>query len=172
MNTFLNLRYSLRSLKKNKFTLFINIFGFAVSLAFVIMVGLYINKEYSVDSFHVGKERIFRIDNVEPGNDDSPELPVKFAEDLALAFPEVEATTTIFDGEVNIQMPSGERFSQKVMFTDSSFFSVFSFELAEGDAGSALRTRKDVILSRSFANKLFGGESAVGKSLLMGADSM
>ncbi len=59
MPSLLNLKYSFRSLKQNKFTLFINIFGFSVSLAFVIMIGLYVQKEYSVDDFHKDKERVF-----------------------------------------------------------------------------------------------------------------
>ncbi len=62
MPSLLNLKYSLRSLKQNKFTLFINILGFSVSLAFVIMIGLYVQKEYSVDSFHKDKERIFMLE--------------------------------------------------------------------------------------------------------------
>ncbi|MDE6483279.1 MAG: ABC transporter permease, partial [Rikenellaceae bacterium] len=170
MPSLLNLKYSLRSLKQNKFTLFINIFGFSVSLAFVIMIGLYINREYSVDDFHVDKERIFRIDQANV--DEYTGFPIQFAEDLAAAFPEVDKILRIVEGDVDIQIPTGERFVQRVMFTDNSLFSVFSFDLKEGDAGSVLLTQKDIVLSETFASRLFGSEPAIGKSLFMGADSM
>ena len=48
-------------LGRNKLFTAINIFGFAVSLMFVLLLGLYVQDELSVDSFHENKERIYRL---------------------------------------------------------------------------------------------------------------
>lgn len=50
-------------LKNHKLHSVINVFGFAVSLMFVILIGLYIQDELRVDRQHVHADRIYRLEH-------------------------------------------------------------------------------------------------------------
>ncbi len=47
----------------NKGNTVINVFGFAVSLMFVILIGLYIQDELRVDRQHAKGDRIYRLEH-------------------------------------------------------------------------------------------------------------
>ncbi|HEX9829546.1 MAG TPA: FtsX-like permease family protein, partial [Bacteroidota bacterium] len=51
--------------------------------------------------------------------------------------------------------------------TDKSFFDVFGFQLTEGSLQSALTAPEAILLSKSTAEKIFGAESPVGKTLTL-----
>ena len=63
MKTIFDFRAFLNFLGRNKLYTAINIFGFSVSLMFVILLVTYTRQEYAVDQFHSNKERIFRLCN-------------------------------------------------------------------------------------------------------------
>ena len=56
-------------------------------------------------------------------------------------------------------------YEENCYLADSSVFQVFSFPLIEGDPKSALTEPMSVVLTESTAQKYFGNESPVGKSL-------
>ncbi len=165
MPSLLNLKYSLRSLKQNKFTLFINILGFSVSLAFVIMIGLYVQKEYSVDSFHKDKERIFMLEA--PSNLDNRLLifPYGFMDDLLLNFPQIETGARVMSSPVVVSVPNGDKLNVPVMFADEELFDILSIEFKVGNAATALSATDDVIISESFARTYFGEQSPIGQTV-------
>lgn len=61
----MNLKTYLTVLKRNKLYTFTNFFGLSLSLAFVILLGLYIQQETSVDEQHANGERIYRLQTTE-----------------------------------------------------------------------------------------------------------
>jgi putative ABC transport system permease protein len=52
-----------------------------------------------------------------------------------------------------------------LMFTDSSFFKIFSFELLSGNKNQILQNTSGILLSRSLALKYFGGLDIIGKTI-------
>lgn len=50
-------------------------------------------------------------------------------------------------------------------FADSSFFNFFSFKLLSGDKNRVLQARNNAVISRTFANKLFGTDDPIGQSI-------
>ena len=154
-------------LGRNKLFTAINVFGFAVSLVFVILLGLYVQDELSVDSFHANRDRIYRVQY-----DEGATLSPAFAPTFAERYPEIESWTRIYGPEVSIIEPvagfTDGKVDARTMYADSSFFTIFSFPLLEGDRSTVMRTRDEAVLSASFARKLFGGEPAVGKSFTTG----
>lgn len=149
-------------LSRNKIYTGINIFGFAVSMMFVILLGLYLQKEYTVDSFHENKDRIYRLEH-EEGSWYSGALPSH----LESHYPEIEATTRVYMMGVDVETQGTdiEKYREGGLFVDSAFFRIFSFPFLEGDASTAMPTRNDVVLTESFARKLFGDAPATGKML-------
>ena len=140
----------------------INIFGFAVSLMFVLLLGLYVQDELSVDSFHENKERIYRLEA-----DDGAQFAPGLAPAMAARYPEIEAWTRICTKDRYTLDPiagyTDETVDAEILLTDSSFFSIFSFPFVEGNPATVMHTWDDVVLTESFARRLFGHEPAMGK---------
>ena len=166
MSNSLQLKAFWNFLQRNKFFTAINIFGFAVSLAFVVLIGLYVQDELSVDDFQANKERIFRLEYAERSN-----LPPALRAAMAARYPEIEAVTRIYACDLTVAPVSGftaEENTADGLFVDSSFFSIFSYPFVEGSPATAMQTPRDVVLTRRFARRIFGNESATGRTLHIG----
>lgn len=147
-----------RSLLKNRLYSVITVMGFAVSLTFVVLLSMYIRQELSVDDFQVYKDRIFRMTG-----EDGATWGALVGENLKESIPEVESYTRVYvDNSSYAVTPEGNKLLVKGMLTDTAFWQMFPFPLIEG---RAFRTKKEVVLSRSFALKAFGKESPLGKDL-------
>ncbi len=149
-----------RHLLKNKLYTSVTIIGFAISLAFIILLGVYIKNELSVDDFQVNKDRIYRLEN-NGGTDFSGPISV----DLKNTYPDIEAYTRVYEQEGIIALPLGEKFNVNFLAVDDSFFSMFSFDLLKGSASEVLTLKNSIVLSQSYARKLFGTVSPVGKKI-------
>ncbi|MCE1197821.1 MAG: ABC transporter permease [Marinilabiliales bacterium] len=149
----------LKHLEKNKIYTFITLFGFAVSLMFVLLLWVYIRQELSVDQFHVNKDRIYRM-NRESGATFGPAI----ADELKNKYPEIESFARIYENEGNARFRGNELTRYRYLLADSSFFSMFSFPLKAGEVSQVLAAKNSVVLSESFARKIYGGENPVGKS--------
>jgi putative ABC transport system permease protein len=53
----------------------------------------------------------------------------------------------------------------RFLYADTSFFSIFSFKIIEGNAATALDAPDKIVLTKSMAKKYFGNEDALGKTL-------
>ena len=158
-----------RIVKRNKLSSFINIAGLATGIATFMFTGIYVYNELSYDKFHVNHERIFEI-NI--GNEFNCCAPI--ATWLGNKYPEIENIVRLDKefggGEAAILKYSGEN-QQKtidvtdIIYADSSFFNIFSFKVFLGDAKKALVNPNSVVLTKSIAEKLFGPENPIGKSI-------
>ncbi len=159
MNSF-RLKSYFTFLGRNKLYTAINLFGFAVSLSVVILLGLYIRGELSVDQFHKDKERIWRLES-----EDGSSFAAPIAGDIAGRYPEIETIVRVSpDEEFVVETAEEKVLTKKVMCADSAFFEIFSFTLLEGTPRQQLRTMQEVTLTRSFATRLFGEGPAMGQT--------
>ncbi len=147
-------------LQRNKLFTAINIFGFAVSLMFVVLIGLYVQDELSVGHEQPNRDRIYRLRNEEFSQFSAP-----IAADLRNRYPEIEATLRI--GSQNWSVTDGEQegIREEVLLADTSLTTLFDLPWVEGSPATALRTRDEAIISQSFARAWFGSEAALGKRL-------
>lgn len=151
----------LRFLTRNKLYSAITIFGFAFSLSFVILIGLYIRDEYSIDRYHVHKDRIYWMDH-----DGNENFAAPLAIDLQNRFPEIEAFTRIRNRTGLVQAKeNGELAEANFLMVDPAFFQMFSFATIAGDSSTFLHDKNGIVLTESYARTLFGDESAIGKSI-------
>ncbi|SCD22104.1 Acidobacterial duplicated orphan permease [Proteiniphilum saccharofermentans] len=157
-----NLKTYLKFLSRNKLYTFVSIVGFSISLMFVIILGLYVKQELSTDDFQENKDRIFLMthDKQAPfGN-----TIAQYVRDNA---PEVESFARIHSRSLAIGQKGNDKVEAQALFADSTFFRIFSFPLIEGDPERVLEARKSVVITRTFAAKIFGSENPVGKSLFI-----
>jgi putative ABC transport system permease protein len=59
---FINLRHTLRNLRRNKTYTFINLIGLGLSCSFVILVLLFVSHELSIDKFHANSPHLYRME--------------------------------------------------------------------------------------------------------------
>jgi len=159
-----------RNLARNKAFSFINLFGLSVGLACFMLIGLFIADELSYDKFYPNANRIYRINSeIKFGGDEMNKAisPDPFGETLKKDYPEVEQYTRIYAGSGNKFIKKGDEFinEQKIVYTDSTFFDIFSLPIVEGNPKTALDKPNTAVISRSGAIKYFGTPNAVGKSL-------
>lgn len=165
-----------RNLLKKKVYSFINIFGLGIGMACCVLIFMFVQDELSFDNYHEKGDRIYRLthgssspEGVEGGSEAEPfwvwhNAPVGPA--MQEYFPEVEKIVQ-FSGRSDLLMSYGETTQQEdgVFFMDSTVFDVFSWELLEGDPKTALVAPFSIVLTESTAQRYFGDEEALGKTL-------
>ncbi len=165
------LKIALRSLTKNKAYTIINILGLSFGLACCIMITLYVQEETSYDTFYDNGDDIYRmvLERKYPDHvNNFAIIPAGFSEILADEIPEIKQSTRLigFPNFSNIVRYEDKVFEEYYAFSaDSNFFSVLDFEMIQGDATTALKRPNTVILTRSTAQKYFGNENPLGKSV-------
>ncbi len=92
---------------------------------------------------------------------------------MQMEFPEVESFVRWNPwGETVLKIGDRSIAVEEFVETDSSFFKVFSIRLLQGNIASILNEPRTLVLSTSAANKLFGTQNVMGKSLRVGNDSI
>ncbi|MDR0370899.1 MAG: ABC transporter permease, partial [Prevotellaceae bacterium] len=152
----------LKFLSRNKLYTFVSVAGFSISLMFVIILGLYVTQELSVDDFHKNRDRIFMLAD---GTTSILGNPVpQFVKDNC---PEVESFVRVLSRETAVGKRGDDKLRVKALFVDSTFFRVFSYKVLEGDPARVLEAHKTAVVTRSFAARYFGNEDPVGKTLFI-----
>jgi len=164
------LKIAFRSLWKYKTNSFVSITGLAIGVGCFLLLATYVLHELRYDRFHENADRIVRVNLFYKSGDSEPVnvpvTPTAVAPLFSREFKEVESAVRLYAyGVVPVQ--SGDKmFNEKnIVFADSTFFSIFSFPLIEGDRKTALSQPNSVVVDEATAKKYFGSESAIGKSL-------
>lgn len=163
------LKHSLRSLKKQKGYVFINVLGLSIGIACSLIITLFVIHQLSYDQYHEKKERIYRL--VLDGKIGEQEVLVSstasiIGPTMLNDFPEVESFNRMHTfGETIVK--DGDNIFTITDFAevDSSFFDIFSIPLIKGDSKTVLNSPHTMVLSESTAKKIFGNEDPINKTL-------
>ncbi|HEX2607000.1 MAG TPA: ABC transporter permease [Flavisolibacter sp.] len=166
-------RIAWRNLWKNKAFSLINIAGLAIGLTCCLLMSLYVKYELGYDSFQQKGDRIVRMimeysfsGSVNKGNYTSTKVAPVFKR----TFPEVEASVRMTQASRVVHYQDKQFNEKRFMFADSSFFDLFSFPLLKGSKSDALSGPNKVVLTASSAERYFGKEDPVGKTIKVGSD--
>jgi putative ABC transport system permease protein len=151
---------SIRSLLKNKTTSIIAVLGFSVSIAIALIIIAYVAKEYNVDKSYSNIDRIYRA----VADDKKMSFREDFSEYLINTYPVVENACRYNNYASNITYEN-HSFAGNMIVTDPLFFKIFSVNFLAGD-GSVLTNPEDIVLTESFAQKLFGNDDPLGKTVM------
>src|SRR6266542_4481850 len=164
----------IRNLQRNKVYSFINIAGLSLGLACAMLIMLYVKDEVSYDRFHKNVDRIYRINRKllrDNGNVDNSGYTGLFqGQRFTAGIPEIQGFVRFRNGQKDIKKGTGIQL-QEVFYTDSNFFSVFSFPLLKGNPKTALLQPGSVVISEEMAKKQFGTTDVLGKIILLKDDS-
>ena len=164
-------KIALRNLGKNKIYTFTNVIGLTVGLGCCILIFMYVHQQLSYDDFHPNSDRLYRValERIYPDRASSYAIiPSGFSEAFEDEIPEVQNATRLlgFPSFSNVVEYQDRAFEENYyFFADSNFFDLFSYDILQGDARSALTRPGAVILTESTAKKYFGNENPLGKSI-------
>jgi putative ABC transport system permease protein len=147
-----------RSLLRNKSYTLINIVGLSLGITTCLVIFLLIRHETGFDHFHADLNRIYRVvreSSSSNGVDKSHVVPYPFGEAMRNDFSELKNITQIHYHEDALITIGSEKLNVKsLVFADSMFFDVFSFEALSGNPKKDLAQPGKVFLSEAFANSL------------------
>ena len=146
-------------LKKNKLYAAVNLVGLTVSMAFVLLLAVYIQRQLTTDSFQQNADRIYVV-----ANEDNVTMGYWLDKHLKNNFPEIEKGCCVANiasaAAFNID---GERVYGSTMAADSTFFEMFSYDLVEGNKADWLVSWDRCMISREFANAHFSDKNPLGQ---------
>ena len=161
-----------RNLVKNKFYSAINIAGLAIGLAVGIMILIWVQDEFSYDSFHKNAADIYKINShLGKGTDEQvwEGAPAPIAVFCKQSIPEVVNTVRIdnVNGPLLFKYADKKFTEVNMACVDSTFFSMFDFKLLKGNKLQPFPNMNSIVITTSEAKKYFGNdENAMGKVLL------
>ncbi|WP_108870238.1 ABC transporter permease [Aquimarina aquimarini] len=166
----LYLKIAVRYLLKNKLYSFINILGLAIGVASFILIMTYVNYERSYDRF-AGSENVYRIFMESKEGDTYEEsdaqTPNRIGPTLKREFPEVVEQVRLYRfDKIAFKYQDHVIEETKGSMADASYFEVFKYPLSKGNTKEVLKEPNTIVLTESFAQKIFGSEDPIKKTLI------
>ncbi|HEY3402150.1 MAG TPA: ABC transporter permease, partial [Ohtaekwangia sp.] len=159
---------ALRNMARHKLFTVLNAFGLAMGMSVSLLLISFYSFVSSFDDFHTKKENTYRvITNHEQGLDkaDYASAPAALAKKLQNGYTGVRGIVRInstFKGEVvseKLNLPFHG------YYADADFFSVFDFQLLQGNAHTALTKPHTLVLTETLAKKIRLSGDLLGHTL-------
>jgi len=168
------LKSSLRNLRSKPVYSLITFVGFTFGITAGLLIYLWVMNELSYDKFHMDYERVYRVltlskqgDEIVKSSGSYRPLPATLKKD----YPQIEYATYLYSSSEDSPLQKeegGEKIEARESWVNSDFFFIFNgFPFIEGNAFDAIENASGIILSETVAQKLFGEEPALGKTVII-----
>lgn len=163
------LKTAWRNLWKNKAYSTINVAGLSIGMAACILIMLFVFYERSFDKQHT--RNIYRLDEVQkfPGMVAPQKVALSMfpmAPALKEEFPQIRQFTRVNAFDKPPLAFQGKKVTlSRLCWVDSTFFDIFNFPLLEGNKQLVLQKPNSMVLTKTSAQKLFGQENPIGKTV-------
>ena len=186
------LKLAVRLLLRNPFFTFINVSGLSVGFAVFIILWQYSQNELKSDHFQKDHDRVYRLITEIDFRWDGKLGELKYGYDVPIhtvrlveKIPQVESFTRIYNQDnfnatwiedhssqlfLTVKSESGDEnhFIEKhVAYADPNMFDFFGIVLLRGNALTVLNDANAVAISQHTAQKYFGSEDPMNKTLLL-----
>lgn len=160
---------AVRSMAKQRLFSLINIIGLSAGMSIGILFITLISFISTYDNFHEKKDQIYRIISYTDNKVKTKRLassPVPLANLLKQEYSGFDQII-----KLNNSLKSEAQFGDKKipirgLFSESNFLNIFSFEVIEGH--NSLNDPYSILLTESFAKKLFSSQEPIGKIITIG----
>jgi len=156
------IKLSLKNLLKNKLITGINISGLALGITISLLIFSYVGKELNMD------RHVKNIDNIFVLTEGSPNISARMTEHIRNNVPEISHITFAdyaWSPQVFVEHNNVDIKIDHLLVADSAFFKVFQFEAIYGNLVSALNSSNKIVLTQTLAQKIFGKEDPLGKTI-------
>lgn len=163
-------KVAFRRLRKNKVHTAINVFGLSLGLTAFTLILLFVRDETNYDTFHQDADKVLRLGvSLNIGGQVYNEASIQFPAAPALMdeFPDIQNVVRVYkDGNFPLMQYEDQKYIEdKLFFVDEAFFQVFGYELVAGNPETVLSKPASILLTQSSAEKYFGSESPLGKTI-------
>ena len=152
-------------LERNKLFTFVNVAGLSISLMFVFLIADMVMRQLTVDKDLKDADRTYLFASEEYFG-----AHYVLGERLADRYPEIEdwcvSTNCAGIGDEYADV-DGRKYDVKVLVARDNFFTFFGFPLLEGNPAQVLCDDYSVVISQSAANRIFGKDNVLGKTIRM-----
>ncbi|MGE5420151.1 MAG: ABC transporter permease, partial [Chloroflexota bacterium] len=158
-----------RNIARNKAATVINVTGLATGLAASLLILLWTLNELSFEKFNANAENIYRVEEDQFYSGERYHVtvtPYPSGPEWKERIPEIREQVRINRlGRCLFKQGDKAFFESSVIAADSTIFKVFSHEMIMGDPATALNNPYSVVLTEKLAEKYFGNEMPLGKTL-------
>jgi putative ABC transport system permease protein len=166
-----------RNLWKHKFYAVINMFGLALSIGCSIILFQFITYHLSFDTYHHDAKQVYRVVHRITFDDGVPlydqGAPLALARDVKNSDPRVKNVGILLRmHDINVTIPQNDGAGKKMFaehenigITDGRFFNLFDYQWEQGEPNRALTEPHTVVLGHSLAQKYFGSQDVIGKTI-------
>jgi putative ABC transport system permease protein len=168
----MEIKIAYRNLLKRPFLNLIKVAGLGLALSGILIIVLYLKNELTYDHFHVKSDRIYRFTITNPdfleGKHFARVPDPEYIPKMAQYFPEIENYVRLVPimGGVVKHHENFIKVSQAFQ-CDSTFFEVFDSILLVGNSNNILYYPASMVVSESYAKKVFGNQSPIGEILTL-----
>ncbi|WP_276481678.1 ABC transporter permease [Paraflavitalea pollutisoli] len=151
-----------RSLVRNKLYSLINVLGLALGICACLSIYLIVRHEFSYDTFHPDRDRIFCVDATLRGNHLNS-TPGPMASAMRNEMTGFESIAAFQPYPASVTIPNGLQGASKyfeddgsLMIAEPQYFDILQYHWLSGNARTALTQPHSVVLTASKARKYFG----------------
>ncbi|MGD2270373.1 MAG: ABC transporter permease [Desulfobacterales bacterium] len=172
-------KIAVRKILRHKVYSIINIAGLSVGMACTILILMWVQYEFSFDSFHEKKDRICRLEMKWEWDAGKNRVRFPFAQHaagpaLVREYPEaVQSVRFRHSWQRPLVQYKDKQFHEtNLIFAENSVFDIFTFPMIKGDPKSALNRPFSIVITENMAKKYFGDEDPIGKVLTINFQRM
>ena len=170
----INFKLITRSLNKGKSQTALNIIGLAIGFACTLAIIVWVRNELSYDKHLPDADRIYRLTfetNLNGTRLHFARCWESFISRMPEEFPQIEELVRLAPyRHTALKVDENKFYSDRVFATDSNFFKVFALNLIYGDNEKALKRPFSAVISLSLAQKCFGKNNPIGKTILISGE--
>lgn len=139
-------------------------------MACSLMLTLYIKDELSYDRHHTNADRIYRVSRTFLSKDGTVSLRLghvapPFGPLIREDFREIEQVVRMLETDVLVRYGDLLFDEENAFAAEQNLFKVFNFKVLQGNPDKALENPFSIMFSRPMAEKYFGKENPVGKTV-------
>ncbi len=162
------LKIAWRNILSNKVYSALNILGLAAGMAVALVIGLWVQYQYSFDKSLPGYSQLYQVRRNFNSNGTTltfSSTSLKLADALRNNIPEIEGVA-----ESDWMWAHGLRVDNRKFYLPGAqvggdFLKMFRYPFIEGNAQTALKEPYSIVLTESTAKALFGNENSLGKTV-------
>ena len=165
------LKIAFRNLFKNKGYSIINIAGLSLGFAVCFLIIIFLEYHLDFDKHNKNFDQIYRVaikqnladETIRNGNMQGP-----LASALVNEIPGVKSAVRLRNrGKTLVQIGNKSFYNDEILYTDPSFFRIFSYPIIRGNTDNILNHNNDIVLTKETADKYFPNENPIGKQITL-----